>query len=77
VAFNQAECYRILNYNNAEQMYKNAIRFGYPDTIVYLRYAQVLQRNAKYQDAINNYAIYLKKDSANILAKTEFSYLKK
>lgn len=69
VAFNQAECYRILNYNNAEQMYKNAIRFGYPDSIVYLRYAQVLQRNAKYQDAINNYAIYLKKDSANILAK--------
>jgi len=58
-------------------MYKNAIRFGYPDSIVYLRYAQVLQRNAKYQDAINNYAIYLKKDSANILAKTEFSYLKK
>ena len=68
VAFNQAECFRILNYSNAEQMYVNAIRFGYPDSIVYLRYAQVLQRNGKYAEASKNYAIYAKIDSANSLA---------
>ena len=48
VVFNQAECSRLLNYANAEQMYANAIRFGYPDSLVYLRYAQVLHRNGKY-----------------------------
>ena len=50
VAFRQAECSRILNYNNAEQMYNNSIRFGNTDSLVLLRYAHVLQRNAKYGD---------------------------
>ena len=37
VAFNQAECYRILNNRRALNCYKNAIRYQYPDSIVYLR----------------------------------------
>lgn len=69
VLFNQAECARLLNYTNAEQMYANAIRFGYPDSLVYLRYAQVLHRNAKYDLAAKNYAIYLQKDSSHIMAE--------
>lgn len=69
IAFRQAECYRFLNNNRAEQSYINAIRNKYPDTIVYLRYAQVLQRAGKYADAVANYNIYLKKDSASLLAK--------
>lgn len=68
VLFNQAECYRILNYNNAEQMYNNAIRFGYKDSIVYLRLAQVQQRNGNYPAAAKNYAIYLKKNPENQMA---------
>ena len=69
VAFRQAECSRILNYNNAEQMYNNSIRFGNTDSLVFLRYAQVLQRNAKYADAVKNYKLLYDKDSANVLAK--------
>lgn len=69
VAFNQAECYRMLNYANAEQMYAVALRFGYPDSLVYLRYAQVLQRNAKYDLAVKNYAVFLNKDSSHVFAK--------
>lgn len=68
IAFKQAECYRLINNNRAEQVYLNAIRYKYPDSIVYLRYAQVLQRIGKYADATKNYAVYLKKDSSSLLA---------
>ena len=43
VAFHQGECYRILNNSKAVSAYKNAARYRYQDSIVYLRYAQVLQ----------------------------------
>ncbi|HEY6914209.1 MAG TPA: OmpA family protein [Paludibacter sp.] len=69
IAFQQAECYRYINNSRAEQAYINAIRYKYPDSIVFLRYAQVLQRIGKYGDAAANYNIYLKKDSASLLAK--------
>jgi Outer membrane protein and related peptidoglycan-associated (lipo)proteins len=69
IAFQQGECYRLTNNNRAEQAYINAIRVKYTDTLVYLRYAQVLQRIGKYAEASKNYAIYLKKDSSSILAK--------
>ena len=59
VAFNQGECYRILNNSKAQNAYKNAIRNNYPDSIVYLHYAQVLHYQGKYKDAIKQYDIYL------------------
>ena len=59
VAFNQGECYRILNNSKAQNAYKNAIRNQYPDSIVYLHYAQVLHYQGKYKDAIKQYDIYL------------------
>lgn len=62
VSFNQAECFRLINNNSrAEMAYQNAIRNKTTDTLVYLRYAQVLQRSGKYADAVRNYAIFLQK----------------
>ena len=49
VAFQQGECYRILNNGKAVNAYKNAIRNNYPDSIVFLHYAQVLQFQVKYK----------------------------
>jgi len=69
LVFQQAESYRIVNNNRAELAYANAIRYKYADTVVYLRYAQVLHRSGKYAEAAKNYAIYLKKDSTNLVAK--------
>jgi len=69
ISYKLAECYRILNFSVAEQNYVNALRNGFPDSVLYLRYAQVLHRNGKYKDAEKNYAVYLSKDSANILAR--------
>ncbi len=69
IAFRQAECYRLINNYRAEIAYQNAIRNNYADSIVYLNYALVLQRNGKYADAKKNYDIYLKKDSSSVVAK--------
>ena len=59
VAFQQGESYRVLNNSRAVSAYKNAIKYHYPDSIVYLHYAQVLQYQGKYKDAIKQYDIYL------------------
>ena len=59
MAFQQGECYRTLNNSRAVSSYKNAIRYQYPDSIVYLHYAQVLHYQGKYKDAIKQYDIYL------------------
>ena len=69
VAFNQGECYRLLNNPRAEMAYRNAIQNNYPDSSVYLRYAQVLQQNGKYADAIKNYEMFLSYDTTNIVGK--------
>lgn len=69
VAFRQGECYRILNNQRAAAAYKNAIRYRYQDSIVYLRYAQVLQYQGKYKEADNQYLIYLQAHPADYVAQ--------
>ncbi|MFZ4725353.1 MAG: OmpA family protein [Paludibacter sp.] len=70
IAFQQGECYKNINVNyRAEMAYLNSIRNFHTDSTVYLHYAQVLQRGGKYGEAIKNYTLYLKKDTANELAK--------
>ena len=59
VAFMQGESNRILNNSHAVAAYKNAIKYNYPDSIAYLHYAQVLQYQGKYKEAIKQYDIYL------------------
>lgn len=59
VAFRQGECYRLLNNQKASTAYKNAIKYHYPDSIVYLRQAQALMYTGRYSDAQKNFEIYL------------------
>ncbi len=59
VAFQQAESYRLINNSRAVNAYKMAIRNKYSDSIVYLRYAQVLHYQGNYKEAQKNYQIYL------------------
>lgn len=58
-AFKQGESYRKTSNARAEQVYQNAIRNQYPDTISFLRLAQMQHKNGKYKDAVKNYNIYL------------------
>ncbi|MEN6589313.1 MAG: OmpA family protein [Proteiniphilum sp.] len=60
IAYELAENYRKLNQSaHAVVAYGNAIRFGYPDTIMYLSYAQMLHREGRYQEAAAAYRNFL------------------
>jgi peptidoglycan-associated lipoprotein len=58
-----------LNNSKAISAYKNAIRYHYHDSIVYLHYAQVLQYQGKYKDAIKQYDIYLEQHPSDYVAQ--------
>jgi len=60
VAFRMAECNRFINNTpRASSAYMNALRYRYPDSIVYLRLGQMLQKDGKYSEAIKYYNEYL------------------
>lgn len=69
IAFKQAESQRILNNPRALSAYKNAIKYHYPDSIVFLHYAQALQYQGKYKDAIKQYEIYLEAHPLDYVAQ--------
>ena len=71
VAFKQGECYRIINHPRAVAAYKNAITYKYQltDSIVYLRQAQVLHYQGKYNDALRGYEIYLESHPDDYVAQ--------
>ncbi|MBQ2025146.1 MAG: OmpA family protein [Paludibacteraceae bacterium] len=61
VAYKMGNSYRLIKSNKrAETALKNAIRYGYKDSIVYYHYAEVLRSNGKYDLALKNYDAYLK-----------------
>jgi peptidoglycan-associated lipoprotein len=61
VAFEMAENYRMLNQSaRAVTAYGNAIRYEYPDTMLYLHYAQMLHREGQYDEAVEAYHEFLK-----------------
>ncbi len=71
VAFYMGNSLRLTNNNQrAESAYGNAIRYKYKDSIAYLYYAEMLRKNGKYNDALNNYNIYAATHPNNIWAKS-------
>jgi len=60
IAFEMAENYRKLNQSSrALAAYSNAIRYGYPDTIMYFHYARMLHREGNYAGAAEAYRRFL------------------
>lgn len=70
VAFQQGECYRYINNPRAITAYQNAIRNRYPDSTVYLHYAQVLHYQGKYPEAQKQYKIYLQSHPDDYVAQS-------
>ncbi|MDO5663983.1 MAG: OmpA family protein [Bacteroidia bacterium] len=71
VAYEMAETYHRMNSaTRAATAYANAIRYNYPDTLMYLRYAQMLHKEGKYLLAEKAYNDFLKLDSMNSLGLT-------
>lgn len=69
IAYRMAECNRLINNTaKATSAYMNAIRYDYPDSTVYLRMGQMLQKTGRYPEAIKNYDIYMENDPNNLLA---------
>ena len=69
VAFKMGNSYRLIESNKrAESAYKNAIRFGYKDSMVYYYYAEVLKSNGKYKEALKQYEEFEKLSPENELA---------
>ena len=69
IAYRMAECNRLINNTaKANSAYMNAIRYDYPDSTVYLRMGQMLQKTGRYPEAIKNYDIYMENDPSNLLA---------
>ena len=69
IAFRMAECNRMINSTaKAVSGYMNALRYDYPDSILYLRLGQMQQKNGRYADAIKNYDAYLQYDPTSVLA---------
>ena len=59
-AFMAAECYRRINMSaKAMASYRNAIRYHYPDTMMYKHMADLQLQKGEYKGAIANYDIYL------------------
>lgn len=69
IAFRMAECNRLINNTGkATSGYMNAIRYDYPDSIVYLRLAQMQHKAGAYAEAIKNYNIYSENAPSSQLA---------
>lgn len=69
IAYRMAECNRLINNTaKATSAYMNAIRYDYPDSTVYLRMGQMLQKTGRYPEAIKNYDISMENDPSNLLA---------
>ena len=71
VAYQQGECYRIINNPRAANCYNNAIRCKYQlqDSTVYLHAAQVLQYQGKYKEALKFFDLYLEAHPDNYVAR--------
>ncbi|MCD7972313.1 MAG: OmpA family protein [Candidatus Azobacteroides sp.] len=70
LAFMVGESNRMIN-STAKSLggYQNAIRYDYPDSIVYLYTGMMLLKNGKYGDAAKYFDIYLSSEPANRLAQ--------
>ena len=70
VAFRLGECYRHLNMAaNASGVYRNALRYNYPDSMALLYLAQSQHMEGKYKEAIKSYEQFLEKAPKNVLAR--------
>ena len=70
IAFKMAECHRMLRQNaKASAAYANAKRFGYEDSLLDLRLAEVLHADGKYAPAIAAYKEYLEAHPGSVKAQ--------
>ena len=61
IAYRMGEAYRLVNNVSRSNVgYKNAIRYGEDDKMIYLQYARTLHKQGNYKEAIKQYEQFLK-----------------
>lgn len=71
VAYKLGTCFQRLNRPaNAAAAYQNAVRYGYPDSTVYLNLGKMLQANGKYAQAVAEYEKFLEWQPDDRIAQT-------
>ena len=61
IAFHMGESNRLINNTSrAISAYRNALRYDYPDSSLYLRLGQMSQKSGNYREAIDYYREYMK-----------------
>jgi peptidoglycan-associated lipoprotein len=71
VAYQQGECYRLINNPRAANCYQSALRCKYhlQDSTIFLHAGQVLQYQGKYKDAAKSYELYLQSHPDDYVAQ--------
>lgn len=70
VAYKLGNCYRRLNMAaRASASYQNAVRYEYPDSMVFYYLGRSFQADGKYQQAADAYRTFLQWQPDNLLAK--------
>jgi tetratricopeptide (TPR) repeat protein len=65
-----ADCFRILNnYSQAEKYYAQAISIGKVPAVVNYNYGNILKSNNKYEEALNQYTIFLAENTTSKTAQ--------
>lgn len=69
IAFIMGECYRIINAStNAQAAYINAVRYKYPDSLVFFRLGEMQLKTGDYKNAEKNFETYLEYNPNHVLA---------
>ena len=70
IAYRMGDCNRLTNnIPRATSAYLNALRYDYPDSMLYLRLGQMYHKSGSYAEAIKYYNQYLELDSTNVIAQ--------
>jgi len=69
LSYRMGICYQKINdVPRATSSYLTALRFNYPDSLLFLRLAQTYHQGGRYSEAVNYYHKYLEQNPENVLA---------
>jgi peptidoglycan-associated lipoprotein len=70
ISYRMGICYQKINdVSRAISAYQIAMRYNYPDSLLYLRLAQTCHQSGRYSEAINYYTTFLEQNPENIIAQ--------
>ena len=70
LSYRMGICYQKINdVNRATSSYQTAMRYNYPDSLLFLRLAQTYHQSGKYNEAVNFYNKFLEQNPDHLVAQ--------